>query len=159
MKNLLLIRHAKAEQDGGFADFERPLKSRGIDDAMTMARRLKSKEIIPQIIVSSPALRTLATAEVFSHQLSIPGVIKTDKAIYEASDTTLLNIITTLPDENDFVALVGHNPGISQILHYLSGKYKDVPTCTVALLKFEVDSWKEISRDSGELVLYDEPKS
>jgi len=158
MKNLLLIRHAKAEQDSSFADFERPLKSRGIDDAMMMARRLKSKEIIPQTIVSSPALRTLATAEVFSHQLSIPGAIKTNKAIYEASDATLLNIITELPDKYEFVALVGHNPGISQVLHYLSGKYKDVPTCTVALLKFEADSWKEISRDSGDLVLYDEPK-
>lgn len=158
MKNLLLIRHAKAEQESSFADFERPLKPRGIDDAMMMARRLKSKEIIPQTIVSSPALRTLATAEVFSHQLSIPGAIKTDKAIYEASDATLLNIITSLPDEYEFVALVGHNPGISQILHYLSGKYKDVPTCTIALLKFEADSWQEISRDTGDLMLYDEPK-
>lgn len=158
MKTLLLIRHAKAEQGGGYDDFHRPLKTRGIDDATSMANRLKNKGIIPQVVISSPALRTLSTAEVFSHQLST-GEIKTNKAIYEASDATLFNIITDLPDEYDFIALVGHNPGISQILHYLSGEYKDVPTCTIALLEFDTGSWKEISGDSGKLVLYDEPKS
>lgn len=158
MKTLLLIRHAKAEQGSTFADFERPLKPRGIDDATMIAKRLKSKGIIPQVIVSSPALRTLSTAEVFSHQLAVPGGILTNKAIYEASDAALFNIITDLPNEYDFVALVGHNPGIAQILQYLSGEYKDVPTCTVALLQFEADDWKEVSGESGELVLYEEPK-
>ncbi len=157
MKTLLLIRHAKAEQGSSYDDFHRPLKTRGIDDATNMAGRLKSKGIIPQAMVSSPAMRTLSTAEVFSHQLSTGG-IKTNNAIYEASDATLLNIITELPDEYDFIALVGHNPGISQILHYLSGEYRDVPTCAVALLEFELNSWKEITRDSGKLALYDEPK-
>lgn len=158
MKTLLLIRHAKAEQGGIFADFERPLKPRGIDDSTMMANRLKSKGIIPQAIVSSPAMRTLSTAEVFSHQLSIPGDIQINKAIYEASDAALFHIITDLPDKYDFVALVGHNPGIAQILHYLSGEYQDIPTCTIALLQFEADSWKEITCESGKLVLYDEPK-
>lgn len=157
MKKLLLIRHAKAEQGSSFADFERSLKPRGIDDATMMAGRLKTKGIIPQLVVSSPAQRALSTAEVFSHQLAT-GDIQTNKAIYEASDATLFSIITGLPDEYEFIALVGHNPGISQILHYLSGEYKDVPTCTVALLEFEANSWKEVSGDSGKLVLYDDPK-
>lgn len=158
MKQLLLIRHAKAEQGSIYDDFERPLKTRGIDDATEMANRLKSKGIIPQLVVSSPALRALSTAEVFSHQLCT-GDIQTNKAIYEASDATLFNSITGLPDEYDFVALVGHNPGISQILRYLTGEYKDVATCAVALIAFEVGSWKEISGDSGKLALYDEPKA
>lgn len=157
MKKLLLIRHAKAEQGTSYADFERPLKTRGIDDATMMAGRLKSRGIVPQMVLSSPALRALSTAEVFSHQLAT-GEIKTNRAIYEASDAALLNIINDLPDEHELVALVGHNPGISQILQYLSGEYRDVPTCTIALLKFNIDAWKEISGSSGKLILYEEPK-
>lgn len=157
MKKLLLVRHAKAEQGSSYDDFERPLKPRGIEDATLMAERLQKKDILPQLIVSSSALRTLTTAEVFSQYF--PDVeVRTEKAIYEASDATLLNIINELPDEFDFIALVGHNPGMSQILAYLSGKYKDVPTSAIALIEFEVNSWKEISGDTGNLTLYDEPK-
>src|SRR6185312_13320042 len=127
MKKLLLIRHAKAEKDTTVKDIDRPLKYIGIQDAGCMADRLKDNSIIPQYIITSPALRTKTTAEIFADQLSLPEPI-IDRSIYEASQQTLLGVINKLPNKYDFIALVGHNPGIAYILHYLTGQIKDVHT-------------------------------
>lgn len=156
MKRLLLIRHAKAVHNNGLKDFERPLKSSGLQDAAIMAMRLKERALIPQIIVSSPALRTLSTADIFSEHLSLPGPL-TDKEIYNAGEGTLLNVVNSLPDEYDFIALVGHNPGMNQLLYCYTGESRDVATCAVALIDFDADDWGSVRRDTGDLIYYDEP--
>ncbi|MFD0764161.1 SixA phosphatase family protein [Mucilaginibacter lutimaris] len=157
MKKLLLIRHAKATHESGFADFERPLTDKGFQQAELMAARLQANSIQPQILVASPALRTLATANVFSQVLGLPNAI-TNKTIYDASESALLKVIEGLPQDKDFIALVGHNPGISQVLYYLSGAIKEVPPCSVALIEFELDTWAEIYEATGKLTFYDTPK-
>jgi phosphohistidine phosphatase len=157
MKKLLLIRHAKAEKDTSVKDIERPLKYTGIQDARFMAERLKENSLIPQLIITSPALRTKTTAEIFTDHLLLPEPV-TEKAIYEASQQTLLRVINKFPTQHDFIALVGHNPGISQILYYLTGEEREVHTSTVALVEFETDDWKAISGDTGKLVYYSSPK-
>lgn len=76
MKKLLLIRHAKAVHDNAYDDFERPLRHRGIRDAQSMAEALLKEKIVPQVLVTSPAIRTLATADIFSEFLSWCGITK-----------------------------------------------------------------------------------
>ena len=156
MKKLLLIRHAKASHQNGMDDFERPLKPSGIQDATVMAQRLHSHHIIPQHIISSPALRTITTANIFAEHLGTYTVETIDK-IYEASQNTLFKTIAKLPDEWNFIALVGHNPGIAEILYYLTDKVKNVATGAVAFIDLEVDKWAEISKGNGNLLYYDEP--
>jgi len=156
MKKLLLIRHAKATHDNGYIDFERPLKKSGIQDATVMAQRLHAKNIIPKLIISSPALRTIATADIFAQHLSVAAPV-INEHIYDASEITLLHIIDQFPDQHEFVALVGHNPGIAEMLYYFTGKAKDVKPGAVALIHFEIDTWKEVSMNNGELMHYDEP--
>jgi phosphohistidine phosphatase len=156
MKKLLLIRHAKAEKETAGKDIDRPLKYIGIQDATFMAERIKEKAFIPQLIITSPALRTKTTAEIFADTLKLSG-IKTNKAIYEASQQTWLKVITQLPGEYDFVAIVGHNPGVSQILTYLTGEAREVHTSTVVIIDFETDDWASISGDTGKLVYYSSP--
>jgi len=158
MKKLLLIRHAKATQETGFKDFERPLVDRGLNDAALMAARLKERGDAPQMLISSPALRTLATANVFSEHLDLPQA-QTNANIYEASQQALIQIVCGLPNEFDNIGMVGHNPGISQLLYYLTDEPYDVPTCAVMLINFEVESWEEITYKSGRLVYYDYPKN
>ena len=158
MKKLLLIRHAKATHETGYIDFERPLQERGLQDAAIMAGRLKEKNLIPQMLVASPALRTLSTANVFSQHLAIRQ-LQTNKDIYEATTLALIKVINALPDEYDFIALVGHNPGMSDLLYYLTRQIQDVPTCAMMLIEFDIDSWMEIIEDAGKLVYYDYPKS
>jgi len=157
MKKLLLIRHAKAEKDIAGKDFDRPLKYPGIQDARFMADRIKEQSIIPQLIVTSPALRTKTTAEIFADTLKLPEP-RTEKSIYEASQHTLLKVINKLPEAYDFIAVVGHNPGVSYILQYLTGETREVHTSTVALIEFETDEWASITGDSGKLTYYSSPK-
>jgi phosphohistidine phosphatase len=157
MKKLLLIRHAKAEKETSVKDINRPLKYIGIQDARFMAERLKENSIIPQLIITSPALRTKTTAEIFAEYLLLQDP-EINKAIYEASQQTLLRVINQLPNQHNFIALVGHNPGISQILYYLTGEGREVHTSTVALIEFEIDDWKAVSNDMGSLVYYSSPK-
>jgi phosphohistidine phosphatase len=152
----LLIRHAKAEHENKYSDFERPLTEKGMEDATIMAQRLVAEDIKPALIIASPALRTHTTANIFSEHL-LSHEIETDKRIYDASENALLHIINHLPEDRDFVAIVGHNPGISQILYYLTGKIKDVPTCAVALIEFDEEEWRALSMEMGELTYYDEP--
>jgi phosphohistidine phosphatase len=157
MKNLLLIRHAKATHESGYVDFDRPLKQSGMQDALFMANVLKRQASIPEIIVTSPALRTLTTAQIFAEHLHLPPA-DTDKRIYEANELTLVNVINNLPNEYNFIGLVGHNPGISQLLHYFTGQIRDVPTCAIALISFDNDDWRSISTEDGHLTFYDSPK-
>jgi len=157
MKKLLLIRHAKAEKDIAGKDFDRPLKYPGIQDARFMADRIKEQSIVPQLIVTSPALRTKTTAEIFADAFKLPEP-KTDKSIYEASQQTWLKVINKLSESYDFIAVVGHNPGVSYILQYLTGETREVHTSTVALIEFEIDDWASITGDSGKLTYYSSPK-
>jgi len=157
MKKLLLIRHAKATHESGYADFDRPLKQAGKEDAVLMASILKGQSIIPQIIVTSPALRTQTTADIFTAQMQLSNA-GTDKRIYEANEYTWVKVINGLPNEYDFIAVVGHNPGISQVLYYLTGQYRDLPTCAVALITFDNDAWESISGEDGHLAFFDSPK-
>lgn len=157
MKKLLLIRHAKAEKETVGKDIDRPLKYIGMQDAAFMADRIKTEKIVPQLIITSPALRTKTTAEIFADHFKLPAPTP-NKAIYEASRQTWLKIINQLPAEYDFIAIVGHNPGVNQILYYLTGDAREVHTSTVALIDFDTDDWAAISGDTGKLIYYSSPK-
>lgn len=157
MKKLLLIRHAKATHESGYIDFERPLRPSGLRDAAIMAGRLKEHNVIPQILVTSPALRTLATADVIAQHM---GLAKPEeiKDIYDAQTSDVMDVITQLDDKHNFIGLVGHNPAIAQVLFDLSGQYKEVPPGAVGLIEFDVDSWTAVRPNSGKLTFYDSPK-
>ncbi|MBS1504079.1 MAG: histidine phosphatase family protein [Bacteroidetes bacterium] len=157
MKRLLLIRHAKAVHDLGYDDFERPLKHSGIHDAELMAGRVKNEGHIPQILVTSPSLRTQATADIFAEFLSLPKPRESQK-IYEASRANLLDVINEFPSEYDFIGLVGHNPGLAQLVDYFTGETPDLTPGSVALITFDTDEWLMLSRNTGGLKWFSSPK-
>lgn len=157
MKKLLLIRHAKAAHDLNYVDFERPLKSSGIKDAEFMAGRLLSEKIVPQQLVTSPALRTVSTADIFAQYLSLAKP-KEDLRVYDASRLTLLEVINSFDNKKDFIGLVGHNPTMEQIINHLTGNTVDFPTCAIALIEFDLDDWAAVSAQTGTLKWYSIPK-
>lgn len=157
MKKLLLIRHAKAVHDTDYRDFERPLKHSGIRDATLMAERLNSEGIIPQLLITSPSVRTAATADIIAEHLELPKPTD-DASIYDAGQQTLLDAINSFPNAHDFIGLVGHNPGISQLLNYYTGNLREVSPGAAALITFEVDEWKQVTFDSGKLTWFSSPK-
>ena len=156
MKKLLLIRHAKATHETGYADFERPLKYSGLQDAAVMAARLHEHGLIPQLLISSPALRAITTANIFTEHLSLPQP-GTDIHIYDADQDTLTDVVRELPDTHDFIALTGHNPGFSQLLYYFTKKLRDMETCATVLITFKQKKWVDLSIYSGEITYYSSP--
>lgn len=161
-KQLLIIRHAKAEEaDFKKSDFKRALSTRGEKNAQEMAQRLQVKKIKPQILLSSPALRAISTANYFATGLGIPtSEIIQDPEIYDALSNTLLDCINKIDDEADFVALFGHNPALTHLVNtFCNSIIYNIPTCGMALIKFPFDSWKMLSQGTGDLIFYDFPKN
>lgn len=161
MKKLLIVRHAKSDwSNPHLRDFERMLNQKGLADAMDMAHRLKEKNILPEHVVSSPAVRALNTCEIICKELKVPQTnIELNKNIYEASHKTLLQIINGFDDSHNLIALFGHNNGITDLIDYLTNAdIFDVPTCGMVLIEFPFESWSMISRDTGSVLFYDYPK-
>ncbi|HEY3430146.1 MAG TPA: histidine phosphatase family protein [Cyclobacteriaceae bacterium] len=161
MKKLYVIRHAKSSWDSPLLDdFDRPLNERGERDAPRMAKRLKEKRIVPDLMLSSPANRALTTcikiADVLQYQ---PEKIKTDETLYHADEDEILGVVKKLNDKHDEVIIFGHNPGLTDFINKMTdARIDNIPTCGVVACVFEVDSWKKISWGSGKVDFFDYPK-
>lgn len=161
MKTLYLIRHAKSSwSEPVLSDFERPLNHRGKHDAPFMGKLLKEQKVVADKIISSPAVRAYTTARIIASEINYPvEKIETDKNIYEASASEILNIIQEVPDSVNTLMLFGHNPGFTMLNNYLSGRQVDnIPTCGIAKIEFDVDSWKEVNINKGRLAAFEFPK-
>lgn len=162
MKTLILVRHAKSSwNDPVLRDFDRPLNERGKQDAPLMAKRLAARGIRPQRVLSSPALRTVSTAEVFANQLSIPtSLIHLEQQIYQSDHPQLLRLLNQQDDKVDVIMLVGHNPGLTDLFNSLNANASidNIPTCCVAQLTFPVDSWAELQPAGADLQHIDYPR-
>lgn len=157
MKKLVLIRHAEAEPEtGSISDFDRNLTNAGKKDAAKMAAILLNNTPVPEIMISSPAARALETAHIFAATFGLDNV-KTEPKIYEASAETLLQIINLFDDRYNIVHLVGHNPGISNLLYKLTVEITTMPTSSWVEIELKADSWVQISADSGILLQYQFP--
>ncbi len=160
-RTLILVRHAKSSwKDLGVADHDRPLNKRGKRDASEMARRVAGRPNHPQLIVASPALRALTTAKVMAAELGIePSTIETIDRIYEAEPAQLLEVIRSFDDRFARVMMVGHNPGLTEVVNLLAGSaIENVPTCGVAVVSFDIKSWAGVRSQSAELLDLDYPK-
>lgn len=150
MKTLILVRHAKSDRknDPTIEDFDRPLNARGEQDASLMAERLAESGLRIDALVSSPALRARSTAGAFSRKLNLP--LQTDKCIYEAGVTQLLKTVRSFSDQHSAVILVGHNPGLSEFLRYLTDEnYADLPTAGVAVVELPLKFWRYTFEGKG----------
>ncbi len=165
-RNLLIMRHAKSAWDTEVAsDYERPLAKRGRKDAPRMGRWIKDNELLPNIIISSPALRASQTATAVADEAGIaPRDIRFEKRIYGAGVSELVRALSKCPADKKTVLLVGHNPGLDELLEYLSAggiprreDGKLLTTGALVHLKLPND-WRELTRGSGKLVVLVRPR-
>jgi phosphohistidine phosphatase len=160
-KTLYLMRHAKSSWgDMTLGDFDRPLNERGQRDAPEMGRRLKKRDVKPEIILCSPARRTHQTVERLIRELG--GTMKAvqfDDRIYEADPETLLELIRSLPDTCSSAMLIGHNPSMGWLVNHLSDvRIEKMPTCAVATLELPSPNWKNTGTETARLLEFDYPK-
>lgn len=125
-----------------------------------MGKLLKKERIYPDFIISSPAKRAITTARKIAKEIDYPkNKIVEEPKIYEANVKTLLQIVNSIEDENETVFLFGHNPGFTDFLNYLTeANIPNIPTCGIAQIEFENDSWKEVSRETGVMKNFYYPK-
>lgn len=160
-KTLYLVRHAKSSwKDSSLDDAKRPLNKRGERDAPEMGKRLARAGIRPDLITSSPAVRALTTAQKIAEELGIKkSEIDVNEDVYTFNAEGLLEAIRGLDDKLNTVMLVGHNPAATILLNELAGEDIDnVPTCGVAQLELNTESWAQVKRGGAELVSFDYPK-
>jgi phosphohistidine phosphatase len=165
-KQLLILRHAKSAwgTETG-SDFERPLAKRGQRDAPRMGHWLSQQGLIPDYVVSSPALRAKQTALEVCKALKLDAtVLHWDSRIYEASPGILLQVLASCSALVQVVLLVGHNPGLELLLRYLCKDIplpadgKLLPTATLAHVETS-DDWTQLDPGVGRLRSLIRPRS
>lgn len=141
MKRLLLLRHAKSSWKQAQPDHDRPLKKRGQRDAPLMGKLLADQGALPELIVSSTAIRARDTALSFAEAARYAGEIRFEAKIYEAEVSTLLAVIRALPETVKSAMIVGHNPGLEDLIQTLTAKQERMTTAALAELELPVEQW------------------
>jgi phosphohistidine phosphatase len=154
MKTVLILRHAKSSwSNPGLADIDRPLNKRGKRDAPRMGAWLDAQELIPDLILSSPARRARKTAQAVSEYSSYDGEIETVPDFYPGDPYTFIDTLMSIPDEYQNVMIVAHNPGLEELLYALSGESARMPTSSLAQVELPLDSWRDLDDEvDGKLV-------
>jgi phosphohistidine phosphatase len=144
-KTLVIARHAKSDWALGLPDHDRPLNSRGEADAPRMGKALINIGFMPDLIVSSTAVRARSTADLVAREISYHLGIKTIAEIYEEGHGTISGIIQDFNDRYDNVMLFGHNPTLEQLAAYLLQMQGHIilPTSGMICLEAQVRSWAE----------------
>ncbi len=151
MKTLILVRHAQTIRDhSALSDFDRPLSRSGQRDAFVLAERFADIGLRVDALISSPAVRALSTAEAFAQKLSRP--VQTDQRVYNAGVPELLETVQSFENGRSTVVLVGHNPGLSEFLRYLTEEnYADLPVAAMAVVDIPVKVWRHVFAGKGVL--------
>ncbi|HYP01162.1 MAG TPA: histidine phosphatase family protein [Pyrinomonadaceae bacterium] len=152
MKTLLLLRHARpAPTSPTGRDFDRPLAEEGRADARRVGQFLRQKEIKPEIVLSSPAARARETADLVCEAAELSTQARLDARIYEASLEELLQIISEAEDGVETLLLVGHNPGLAELIALLTGKSEAVSPATLTRIELDIDAWGDAHNAAGRL--------
>jgi len=160
MKTLFLVRHAKSSRDDpSLPDRDRSLDDRGRQDAPKMGKRLAKRDVTPDLLLSSPALRALTTAQLIAEEIGYKRKdIVVDDRLYASSADDLLAVIRALDKKLNCVMLFGHNPEFTDLAHWLSSEIIDMPTSAVAEFDFDTKAWSDVGEVKPAKVIFDYPK-
>jgi phosphohistidine phosphatase len=160
MKTLLVLRHAKSSwNDPQLDDHERPLNERGRRDGPRMGKLVREYGLIPDIVISSDAVRARLTAEAVAAAARYVGEIVLDPHLYAASPADILSLLRTVRENAETVMIIGHNPGLEELVEQLTGERHDLPTAALAHIVLEIDQWRDLTLSTrGTLLGHWRPK-
>ncbi len=169
MKTLTLLRHAKSGWDDTVArDFDRPLNAKGMRAARTMGRHMRAQGLTFDAVIASPAARVAETLNGVWDGYGEALAPNWDRRVYLASAATLLDLIREVPASADRLLLVGHNPGLEDLVLMLVPDRADdrlrddveekFPTASLAELEFDVTEWAGLAADSAVLKRFVRPR-
>jgi len=154
MKTLLLMRNAKSSwKDQKLVDINRPLNKHGQHMASMVGKLLIEKELVPQLIISSSAVRARQTAELVAAGAGYTGEIQYLSSLYMAEPSAYLGVLSATSDEYERVLVVGHNPGLEALLQILSRRIIALRSASVAFVSLPLRFWRDLNGDvEGELI-------
>lgn len=156
MKTLYIVRHAKSSWEHDVIDHERPLKKRGFKDAELVSKHLKGKIELPNLVISSDAMRAKTTADIFVSNLGISlSDFKLDHELYDFSGFKLTEVIQTCDNSVDILMVFGHNYAMTSFVNKYGDKYIDnVPTSGFTQIEFDIDSWKDLNKGTTKQTVF-----
>lgn len=164
-RELWLLRHGKAERFDSSEDYDRALKKRGKRDAKRMGAWLKEGQLLPDVVISSPANRAITTATIVCDVIGMEHQhIQQEKRLYDEGLVRVKSVLADCPATFSRVLLVGHNPELEDLLTYLL-KDTDLPEVqkllpTTALARLVLpDDWTQLNQGCAELLSITYPKS
>lgn len=144
-KQLLLMRHAKSDWPPEISsDHDRPLNGRGRKAAAQMARWIEEQHLLPDLVLCSSARRTQETVERMLEVWSTQPPVHATDSLYLAAATNVFNVIRSDAMDSDRLLLIGHNPGMGDLVGHLCGQFTGFPTAALAIVEFAVDSWGDL---------------
>jgi phosphohistidine phosphatase len=160
MKTLLVLRHAKSSWNGPARhDHERPLNTRGRRDGPRMGALVRECGLLPDIVISSDAVRARLTAEAVTKAARYAGEILLDPRLYVAGPADILSLLRTVRENAETVMIVGHNPGLEELVEQLTGERQDMPTAALAQIVLPIDRWRDLTLSTrGTLMGHWRPK-
>ncbi|MEU1460843.1 histidine phosphatase family protein [Streptomyces sp. NPDC005727] len=167
LRRLVVLRHAKSAWPEGVADHRRPLAPRGLRDAPAAGRALAEADCLPDLALCSTALRARRTWELASAQWGTPPPVRHDPRLYGAAVPDLLEAVRETPREVETLLLVGHNPGLEELVLALAGDGLDdtlervrakFPTSAIAVLAWRGTGWPALAPGAALLTSYTVPR-
>ncbi len=155
-RTLVLMRHAKSDWSGDEPDLRRPIAARGRRQAAEAGRWLDSHLPGLDFVVTSPAKRARSTWKVAGAAYSGKPIVDTDERIYTMEYGDLLAVLREIDDDSTSTLLVGHNPGLDELVARLSGEQVDMVTSSLAVLRFS-GRWRELAKGSCVLEAFGRP--
>ncbi|CAM5308223.1 SixA phosphatase family protein [Streptomyces aurantiogriseus] len=154
LRRLVVLRHAKSAWPDGVPDHERPLAPRGLRDAPAAGRALAEADCLPDLALCSTAVRARLTWELACAQWGTPPPVRHEPRLYAAYSHELLDVVRETPPEVETLLLVGHNPGLQELILDLAGDDLDdaldgvrvkFPTSAIAVLAWHGPSWRDLA--------------
>lgn len=167
MRRLMVLRHAKSAWPEGVEDHRRPLGPRGLRDAPAAGRALAEAGGLPDLALCSTAVRARRTWELAAAEWGTPPPVRYDRRLYAAGVADLLDVVREVPREVEALLLVGHNPGLGELVAELAGDGLDdslerlrakFPTSAIAILTWRGTGWPALGPGTALLTSFMVPR-
>ncbi|MFJ2964308.1 SixA phosphatase family protein [Streptomyces collinus] len=167
LRRLVVLRHAKSAWPVDVADHERPLAPRGRRDAPAAGRALADADLLPDLALCSTAVRARGTWDLASAEWGTPPPVRYDRRLYATGPAGLLAVVHEVPAEVETLLLIGHNPGLEELVLALAGDGLDdtleqvrtkFPTSAIAVLTWRGTAWGALAPDAALLTSVTVPR-
>lgn len=158
MKTLYILRHGEKDlSNPNTDDYDIKLTQKGLNDIKILAQKLKQNNIKPDLIVSSPAVRTQQTADIIAQELNYKKSIMYNEVLYQAFVNELIESITYTFDDVQSLMIIGHNPSLTALGITLAGLKDKIEMSELIKIEFDCNSWTSIDISNARLAYHLKP--